>query len=301
MAEADPGTGLSIRDATGADLPAITEIYNEVVGEPAAVWRDDRVSLDDRRAWFEAQHGQGLPVLVALDGSDTVVGFASFGPFRPWPGYFRTVEHTIHIDSRHRGRGVGSALLQAVVERARRLEKAVVVAGIDAANTGSIRFHERAGFREVGRLPGIGRKFGEPVGLVLLQLDLVGATTEASPGRVVAVDHVQLAMPAGGEDEARTFYRNLLGLPEVTKPPHLAARGGCWFEHDSAKVHLGVEADFRPARKAHPALRIAGLDALVDRLREAGVTIVDDEPLPGHDRVYVEDPFGNRIELLEPH
>jgi catechol 2,3-dioxygenase-like lactoylglutathione lyase family enzyme len=115
-----------------------------------------------------------------------------------------------------------------------------------------------------------------------------------------AIDHVQLAMPAGGEDEARGFYEGVLGLPEVPKPPHLAARGGCWFEAPGVKVHLGVEADFRPARKAHPALLVADLPALVAELRAAGARVVDDEPLEGYDRVYVDDPFGNRIELLEP-
>lgn len=117
---------------------------------------------------------------------------------------------------------------------------------------------------------------------------------------IVAIDHVQLAMPAGGEDEARRFYAGLLGIPEVPKPPHLAARGGCWFESTTVKVHLGVEVDFRPARKAHPALLVEGLPALVEDLRAAGVDLVDDEPLEGYDRVYVTDPFGNRLELLEP-
>lgn len=114
------------------------------------------------------------------------------------------------------------------------------------------------------------------------------------------LEHVQLAMPAGGEDDARAFYSGLLGLPEVPKPPHLAARGGCWFEDAELKLHLGVDADFRPARKAHPALLVAGLADLLDRLRAAGVRIVDDEPLEGYDRAYVDDPFGNRIELMEP-
>lgn len=120
-------------------------------------------------------------------------------------------------------------------------------------------------------------------------------------GRVVAIDHVQLAMPAGGEDAARSFYVQLLGLNEVPKPANLAARGGCWFEDGSAsvRVHLGVEAEFRPARKAHPALEVAGLGALVARLRAAAVPLKDDEPLEGYDRVYVDDPFGNRIELIE--
>ncbi|HZQ85483.1 MAG TPA: VOC family protein [Acidimicrobiales bacterium] len=117
---------------------------------------------------------------------------------------------------------------------------------------------------------------------------------------LVAVDHVQLAMPPGGEDEARRFYRDLLGLPETPKPPHLAKRGGCWFESDTVKLHLGVEQDFHPARKAHPALLAQDLQSLVKVLREAGVELVDDEPLEGYARIYAYDPFGNRLELMEP-
>jgi catechol 2,3-dioxygenase-like lactoylglutathione lyase family enzyme len=118
--------------------------------------------------------------------------------------------------------------------------------------------------------------------------------------RVVGVDHVQLAMPPGREDEARRFYGDLLGLPETVKPPELARRGGAWFENRRVKIHLGVDADFRPARKAHPGLLVDGLPELVDRLRAAGYAVSEDEPLPGYARVYVNDPFGNRLELLEP-
>jgi catechol 2,3-dioxygenase-like lactoylglutathione lyase family enzyme len=117
---------------------------------------------------------------------------------------------------------------------------------------------------------------------------------------VVGIEHVQLAMPAGREAEAREFYSRLLGIPETAKPPELAKRGGAWFESSSVKIHLGVEADFRPARKAHPALLVRDLRALVARLRESRVDVVE-EPLEGHYRVYVADPFGNRIELLEPN
>lgn len=117
---------------------------------------------------------------------------------------------------------------------------------------------------------------------------------------VVGVDHVQLAMPAGREQEARAFYSGLLGIPEITKPPALAARGGVWFEAGAVKIHLGVDPEFRPARKAHPGLLVRALDSLIDRLRRAGYAIVDDEPLEGYLRVYVSDPFGNRLELLEP-
>jgi len=118
--------------------------------------------------------------------------------------------------------------------------------------------------------------------------------------RVVGFDHVQLAMPAGREAEARAFYEGLLGIPERVKPPELAKRGGCWFERGTLKLHLGVEAEFRPARKAHPALLVEGLARLVERLRAGGYALVDDEPLAGYDRVYVDDPFGNRLELMEP-
>ena len=112
--------------------------------------------------------------------------------------------------------------------------------------------------------------------------------------------HVQLAIPVGGEDAARPFYADALGMAEVDKPAALAARGGCWFRGSGCEVHLGVEADFRPARKAHPALLVDGLDALAGRLGEHGVQVRWDDEFPGHRRFYADDPFGNRIEFLEP-
>jgi catechol 2,3-dioxygenase-like lactoylglutathione lyase family enzyme len=117
---------------------------------------------------------------------------------------------------------------------------------------------------------------------------------------IVGLDHVQLAMPEGGEEAARAFYGQLLGLAEAPKPPHLAARGGCWFQRGSVKVHLGVERPFAPARKAHVAFLVQDLPGLRQRVAEAGVEVQDDQPLEGYDRTYVADPFGNRIELMEP-
>jgi catechol 2,3-dioxygenase-like lactoylglutathione lyase family enzyme len=116
---------------------------------------------------------------------------------------------------------------------------------------------------------------------------------------IIGIDHVQLAMPAGAEDEARGFYVGLLGILEVQKPVALARRGGAWFQLGPVKIHLGVEKDFRPALKAHPALLVRDLPSLVRRLAEAGVPVVRDDELPGYDRVYVSDPFGNRLELME--
>ena len=117
---------------------------------------------------------------------------------------------------------------------------------------------------------------------------------------IAAIEHVQLAMPPGMENEVREFYQGVLGIPEMPKPPHLATRGGAWFERGALKIHLGVEADFRPARKAHPALLVIDLEALIARLREHNIKVIDDDPLEGYLRVYVADPFGNRIELMEP-
>jgi predicted enzyme related to lactoylglutathione lyase len=117
--------------------------------------------------------------------------------------------------------------------------------------------------------------------------------------KVYAIDHVQLAMPAGEEERARSFYSEVLGIAETPKPPHLAKRGGVWFEDGDLKIHLGVENDFRPATKAHPALLVRGLDQLIEKCRSAGYKVVSDEPLAGYCRVYASDPFGNRIELME--
>jgi len=113
--------------------------------------------------------------------------------------------------------------------------------------------------------------------------------------RIVAIDHVQLAMPVGEEEKTRAFYNGLLGLTEV--PAELAKHGGAWFEAGSVKVHLGVESV--PARKAHPAFLVEGLGRFVEVLERRGHSVTHDMPLEGYDRVYVTDVFGNRIEFLE--
>jgi catechol 2,3-dioxygenase-like lactoylglutathione lyase family enzyme len=119
-------------------------------------------------------------------------------------------------------------------------------------------------------------------------------------GRLHGVDHVQIAIPRGEEETARTFYVGVLGLEEVQKPARLLGRGGCWFASGEINLHLGVEDEFRPARKAHPAFLVDGLAALVARCREAGAEVIDDDALESHARAFVFDPFGNRIELMEP-
>ncbi|WP_329573009.1 VOC family protein [Streptomyces sp. NBC_01361] len=116
-----------------------------------------------------------------------------------------------------------------------------------------------------------------------------------------ALDHVQLAAPAGSEDALRRFYGDALGMTQTPKPPALAARGGCWFEAGQVRLHLGIERDFRPARKAHPGLRVTGIETYAARLAAHGVRITwGDRDLPGHRRFYADDPVGNRLEFLEP-
>jgi len=116
---------------------------------------------------------------------------------------------------------------------------------------------------------------------------------------ILGLDHLQLAMPRGREAEARAFHGEILGLHELKKPANLAVRGGVWFALGTQQLHLGVEGDFHPAKKAHPALLVRNLAGLRTRLEQAGFKPYEDEPLAGYDRVYVADPFGNRLELME--
>jgi catechol 2,3-dioxygenase-like lactoylglutathione lyase family enzyme len=114
----------------------------------------------------------------------------------------------------------------------------------------------------------------------------------------IAIDHVQLAMPPGEEQKARAFYAGLLGMTELSKPLELASRGGCWFESGGVQLHLGVESEFRPAKKAHPALRSRDYAGLVQRLRDSGIEVTEPKDIPGARRCHVHDPFGNRLELI---
>ncbi|MBK6017812.1 VOC family protein [Streptomyces sp. MBT53] len=116
---------------------------------------------------------------------------------------------------------------------------------------------------------------------------------------ISAVDHVQLAAPEGSEDALRSYYVDTLGMTEIPKPPVLAARGGCWFGVGAVQLHLGIEADFRPAKKAHPGLRVTDIEAYAARLKSLGAPVTWDTDLPGCRRFYSEDPVGNRLEFLE--
>ena len=118
--------------------------------------------------------------------------------------------------------------------------------------------------------------------------------------KILAIDHVQLAMPAGKEEKARDFFANILGFHEIPKPAELAKRGGAWFKSENVQLHLGVEADFHPASKAHPAFLVDDFDSIIARVQQAGYeTDTTQPPLDGYKRAHVFDPFGNRIELMQ--
>ncbi len=165
-----------IRDATEAEVPGILDIYNEVLATSTAIFSDTPTTVAERLQWFHARRELGYPVLVSTDGSG-VMGFASFGDFRSWPGYRHTVEHSVHVHRDARGRGVGVELMRALVERASALGKHMMVAGVDAENVGSIRLHERLGFQRAGTLHQVGCKFGRWLDLTFLELRL-----DARPG-----------------------------------------------------------------------------------------------------------------------
>ena len=161
-----------IRDAAEADLPALRDIFNDAVLNTTAIWMDDVVDLANRQAWFAARAQQGYPILVAESAAGEVVGYASFGDWRPFDGFCHTVEHSVYIRADQRGKGLGPQLLTALIERAKACNKHVMVAAIESGNAASIRLHQRLGFAITGQMPQVGRKFGRWLDLTFMQLIL---------------------------------------------------------------------------------------------------------------------------------
>ncbi|MHB2166574.1 N-acetyltransferase family protein [Alsobacter sp. R-9] len=162
---------MTIRPAGEADLPAILDITNDAILNTTAIWSHHATDLESRRTWLRDRQDKGYPVLVA-DLAGTVVGFASFGDFRPWDGYAHTVEHSIYVHRHHHGKGVGKQLMPPLIEAAQALGKHVMIAGIEAGNRASIHFHHGFGFVEAGRLKEVGWKFDRWLDLVLMQKTL---------------------------------------------------------------------------------------------------------------------------------
>lgn len=161
-----------IRDAIASDLPAILAIYNDAVLNTTAIWNERPVDLANRQAWFDARAVQGYPILVAVNEAEEVLGYASFGDWRPFEGFCNTVEHSVYVRNGTRGQGLGPLLMQALVERAREVGKHVMVAAIESGNGASVRLHERLGFTITGQMPQVGCKFGRWLDLTFMQLIL---------------------------------------------------------------------------------------------------------------------------------
>jgi L-amino acid N-acyltransferase len=163
----------TVRIATPQDIPAITEIYNDVIRNTTAVYHYESLTLDNRRAWLEDKVNHKFPVFVAEEAGK-VLGFSTYGAFRAAPAYLHTVENTIHVHRECRGQGVGKLLMPPIIEAARKQGMHTMVAGVDASNTGSIRFHSSFGFEQVAHFKQVGFKFNRWLDLVFMQLMLNG-------------------------------------------------------------------------------------------------------------------------------
>ncbi|MBI0330336.1 GNAT family N-acetyltransferase [Burkholderia plantarii] len=168
---------MEIRDARQQDVEGITAIYNDAVMNTLAIWNETAVDAANRTAWLTDRGRAGYPVLVAVDAAQQVLGYASFGDWRPFDGFRATVEHSIYVRSDQRGNGIGRLLMTALIERARAIGKHVMVAGIEANNAGSIRLHETLGFENTGTLRQVGMKFGQWLDLTFMQLTLDARAT----------------------------------------------------------------------------------------------------------------------------
>lgn len=170
---------MRIRDAAEGDVAGITAIYNDAVENSTAIWNETTVDVANRSAWLAGRTAAGYPVLVAVDEAEEVLGYASFGDYRPFDGYRHTVEHSVYVRNDQQGKGLGRALMEQLIEQAQGLGKHVMVAGIEAGNEGSIRLHEKLGFERVGLLPQVGTKFGKWLDLAFLQIVLDTAAVPA--------------------------------------------------------------------------------------------------------------------------
>ena len=174
-------SSIRVREASADDVPAMMAIYNEIVANSTAIYSSRPSSLDERREWFRVRTGGGWPVLAAVRDHE-LVGYASFAEFRgAWPGYLHSVEHSVYVRADCRHQGIGRALLQALLPIAARMDKHVMIGGIDAANEGSLRLHESLGFVRVAHFREVGRKFGRWLDLVFVQrfIDAPGAPRPA--------------------------------------------------------------------------------------------------------------------------
>jgi phosphinothricin acetyltransferase len=163
---------MEIRSAVEADLPAILAVYNEIIASSTAIYTERALSLDERQAWFENRGRSGFPVLAGFNGRE-LLGFASFADWRPWPdGYRYTAEHSVYVRVDVRRRGIGTALMTALMPRAAAMGKHVMIGAIDADNAGSLRLHAKLGFEKVAHFREVARKSGRWLDLIFMQRHL---------------------------------------------------------------------------------------------------------------------------------
>jgi ribosomal protein S18 acetylase RimI-like enzyme/catechol 2,3-dioxygenase-like lactoylglutathione lyase family enzyme len=279
---------LLIRSALSEDLDAVVALLREdVIRE---VDESDVPAASYREAFEEIRADAHQDLLVGeLGGEVVATAQVTWVRHLTYVGGLMCQLESVRVRSDVRGRGIGRSLVEHVVGQARARGAARVELTTNARRERAQAFYRSLGF--TASHVGMKLYLGPPAAGS-------GLSTDPAAGVPMRLHHVQVACPPGGEDEARRFYRDALGIPEVAKPPVLAARGGCWFRGESVEVHVGVEEGFVPARKAHPAFVVDDIDTLAERVGAAGFGVTWDDGFPGYRRFYTADGAGNRVELL---
>jgi ribosomal-protein-serine acetyltransferase len=247
-----------------------------------------------RKTRSQASENHGFQASIVHDGS--IVGMAGY-PGVDWDN--RSTRIGYWLDEAHQGRGIVTAAVRLLVDHALTVwQLNRVEVHVATENWRSRAIPDRLGFREEGTLRRAQLVDGRFLDCVVYST--LAADRSAAPAQIIGLDHVQVAAPVGSEGDARGFYGDLFGLPELEKPEALRGRGGVWFACGAQQLHVGVIDDFAPAAKAHPALRVRqpDLDLIAERLAAAGSTVQWDDAIPNMRRFYTIDPWGNRIELL---
>ncbi len=285
--------GYALRDATREDAPAIVRVLHAAFAEhlgqldpPSGVHAETAES-------FAARMPKGVTIVATVAGDDSAIVGCALAEWRDGHAYIGRVG-TLPA---HRHAGLAGAILDALEERARAQGYTRVRLATRLQLTNLRRWYEARGYRAASYGTHAGKAWPTWIDF---EKDLAAPASAVAKGEgfgVAALDHVQLAVPRGAEDEARAFWVGVLGFVEIPKGEG-TSKSGAWFQDGAAQIHVGVEDDFRPARKAHPALRVRGLDALRARLVAAGRPIEALPALAGHARFHSSDPFGNRVEFI---